>query len=572
MRFSSFFCPTLKETPKEAEVVSHQLMMRAGMIRKVASGIYAYLPLGLRVLRKFESIVREEMERSGAIEVSLPSVIPAQLWEKTGRWTKYGKELLRIKDRHDNEFCYGPTHEEVITDLASYAIRSYKQLPLNLFQIQTKFRDEIRPRFGLMRGREFTMKDAYSFHETDQCLDKTYNDMRVAYQRIFSRCGLTFREVHADSGAIGGSESAEFMVVAATGEDEILVSSNSDFASNVEAAPTLACPASESENHSNIEDVHTPDSKTIEEVSSFLKCGPENCIKSLVFHADDNVVLVLIRGDHDVSETKLQSYLGVDRLEKVTDNTIFTSLGSHQGYIGPVNLAKQIDIYVDHSLDFGAAFVVGANKEGYHLKNMVISRDLSDLKINVGDFRSAKAGDVCPVDSGTYESIRGIEVGHVFKLGKLYAEALDASFLNENGKSETMTMGCYGIGVGRSVAAAIEQNHDDKGIIWPASLAPFEVVVIPIGKDDQIKDEAERLYQELLTQGIDVLLDDRPGSPGVKFKDAELMGIPIQCIVGRTFTSQGKYECVTRHDNEKNEVDASSISNWLKETLTQNGS
>lgn len=573
MKFSQLFCPTLKETPKDAEVISHQLMLRAGLIRKVASGIYAYLPLGLRSLRKFEQIVREEMENAGAQELTMPSIIPSSLWKKTGRWDKYGKELLRINDRHENEFCYGPTHEEVITELASYGIRSYKQLPINLFQIQTKFRDEIRPRFGLMRGREFTMKDAYSFHHTQECLDQTYKDMEKAYEAIFKRCGLSFRQVHADSGSIGGSESAEFMVMAHTGEDEILISNKTDYATNIEAAPTMPFHSSSSENSTDvakIDYVPTPGKKTIEDVAKFLNKCPQDCIKALLYKAGNEFVLVLLQGNHELNELKLQAILQCDELIKANDVEILEVSGADQGYLGPVSLQKNCRIFVDHSLSLDAGYVAGANQTDTHILNLVISRDVTDFSRH--DLRLAQKGDICPIDQGQYETMRGIEVGHIFKLGELYSKALDGHVLNETGKTVPMKMGCYGIGVGRTVAASIEQNHDDKGIVWPLSLAPFEVDMIVIGKDESLKQDAETLYHHCRKADIDIILDERAISPGVKFKDAELIGFPVQCIIGKHFQSEGKVEIVVRKNLEKHLVPKETLITSLKEILNDYGS
>jgi prolyl-tRNA synthetase len=547
MRYSSLFIATFKESPKDAEVISHQLMIRAGFIRKVGAGIYSYTPLGLKIIRKFEAIVREEMNKAGAQEVLLPNVVPAQLWQQSGRWEKYGKELLRLTDRHDNAFCFGPTHEEVITELAKGFIKSYRQLPVNLYQIQTKFRDEIRPRFGLMRGREFIMKDAYSFHKNAQELDKTYEDMRKAYTQIFSRCGLNFKMVQADSGSIGGSFSAEFMVTADTGEDAILECTQCDYAANVEAAESIPV-SSLSPTSQSYEEVVTPGKKTIADVASFLNQPADHFIKTLVYLADGKPVAVLVRGDFDINDIKLKKVLQVETLALMKEADVETLTGVPVGFLGPVGLS--LPLIIDHSVMSVSDGVTGANKKDIHFTHVVPGSDFSVPKTE--DIRVVTAGDSCPSClqrgvSSPLRVIRGIEVGHIFKLGTTYSEKMEASFLDENGKSLPMIMGCYGIGIGRTVAAAIEQNHDEKGIVWPKALAPFEVVILLTSlSDPDLVEAAETLYNRLKEKNIDVLLDDRTDSVGAKFKDAELLGIPYQIVVGKLYKQEQKVELKSR--------------------------
>ena len=487
MRFSQLFVPTLKEDPKDAEVASHRLMLRAGMIRQLGSGLYTYLPLGLRVIQKVESIIRDEMNRIGSQEVLMPSIIPSELWQKTGRWDEYGHLLLRLKDRLDREYCYGPTHEEVVTDLISSHINSYKQLPLTLYQIQTKFRDEIRPRFGLMRSREFSMKDAYSFHAHWDDLNQTYHNMVHAYESIFTRCGLRFKSVCAESGEIGGSESMEFMVTADTGEDEILESTCGGFSANAEAAPCV----NESVKHASldyskapkIEYVDTPHVKTIDEVSDYLSVDKKDMVKTLLFVSDEKPIVVMVRGDHLLNEYKLKKVLSGKSFEKAPEALVQKVSGTKPGYLGPVNLQVDCDMFADFSLQVQTPFIAGANQSGQHIKNMIMERDCNGVQF--ADLRFAVSGDACPVGSedSVYQSVRGIEVGHVFKLGDKYSTLLGAQFLDEQGKSNPIIMGCYGIGVGRTVAAAIEQNQDDKGIVWPLSIAPFSVNIIIVNRN-----------------------------------------------------------------------------------------
>jgi prolyl-tRNA synthetase len=567
MRFSQALIPTLKETPRDAEVISHQLMLRAGLIRKVASGIYTLLPMGVRVIRKFEAIVREEMNRSGAQEVIMPMVVPASLWQQSGRWTKYGPELLRFKDRHDNDFLLGPTHEEVITDLVTQTVKSYKQLPINLYQIQSKFRDEIRPRFGLMRGREFGMKDAYSFHNTWESLDQTYEDMRQAYERIFSRCGLGFRMVQADSGAIGGSVSAEFMVLADTGEDAVITCSHCHFAANVEAA---TCTANDTAppNSSNVPAavaILTPGKKTVAEVAEFLNVDNKFVIKTMIYLADNSPIAALICGHHEVNEIKLKHVLGVSELVFASESLVKKLTESELGYAGPIGL--NIPLITDHSVMQCGEIITGANQSNHHMQHVVPGRDF--VPTTVADIRNAVSGETCSqCNTGQYEIRRGIEVGHIFKLGETYSDKMNCQFTDQDGKNKPMIMGCYGVGIGRTVAAAIEQSHDDKGIVWPKALAPFEVVLILANtKDATLLDFSNQLYNRLQNEGIDTLFDDRAENPGIKFKDAELIGIPFHIIVGKTWEKEGLLEIKNRRTGEIIKVTEADLISHIKKLL-----
>jgi prolyl-tRNA synthetase len=548
MRYSQYFIPTVKETPADAEVISHQLMLRAGMIRKVAAGIYNYLPLGLKSVRKFEAIVREEMNRAGAIEILMPMVTPAELWEESGRWGQYGKELLRIKDRKENQFCLGPTHEEVVTDIVRREVRSYRQMPLNLYQIQTKFRDEIRPRFGLMRGREFIMKDAYSFDADEKGADASYEKMYQAYRRIFERCGLKFRAVEADTGSIGGNWSHEFMVLADSGEDAIVSCSACDYAANVEKAESRLIEAEEHSEPRPLEKVHTPGKKSILEVSDFLQVPSSSTVKMLVVMADNKPVAVLLRGDHDLNEIKLKKVLECEELDMATDEVIAKAMDAPVGFLGPIG--RKIRIIADTTVKGMRNFVCGANETDYHLKNVNHDRDFSITEY--ADIRNVTHGDPCPrCPGGTLEMWRGIEVGHVFKLGMKYSKALNATFLDPEGKEQTVFMGCYGIGIGRTVASCIEQNHDDNGIIFPLPIAPFHCIVSAINpKDEAVSKAAEDIYAKLLSLGVEVLYDDRDERPGVKFKDADLIGIPLRMVVGAKNLVEGKVELKHRSSGE----------------------
>ncbi|RII27862.1 MAG: proline--tRNA ligase [Geobacter sp.] len=544
MRYSQYFIPTVKETPADAEVISHQLMLRAGMIRKLAAGIYNYLPLGLRSIRKVEQIVREEMNRAGAIELLMPSVQPAELWQESGRWEQYGKELLRIKDRKDTEFCLGPTHEEVITDLVRREVKSYRQMPLNLYQIQSKFRDEIRPRFGLMRGREFIMKDAYSFDVDSNAADLSYEKMYQAYRRIFQRCGLVFRAVEADTGSIGGTASHEFMVLAESGEDAIVSCSACEYAANVEKAESRVVESAEHAEPRPLEKVATPGRKTIEEVSEFLGVPASTTVKMLILMADDKPVAAILRGDHELNEIKLKNYLDCDTLEMASDEIVMKATGSPIGYIGPVG--STVRIVADLAVKGLKNFITGANEVDHHLKNVNLGRDCTISEF--ADIRNVAHGDPCPrCQSGTLEMWRGIEVGHVFKLGVKYSKALKATYLDGDGKEQIVFMGCYGIGIGRTVAACIEQNHDDNGIIFPLPIAPFHCIISALNiKEEPVRAAAEDIYADLQLAGIDVLLDDRDERPGFKFKDADLIGIPLRIVVGSKNLAEGKVELKDR--------------------------
>ncbi len=550
MLFSRLLIPTLKENPAEAEAVSHRLLLRAGMIRKLASGIYSYLPLGLRVLRKVERIVREEMDRAGALEVLLPAVQPAELWQESSRWQVYGKELLRFQDRHGRDCCFGPTHEEVITDLVRKEVHSYRQLPLNLYQIQVKFRDEIRPRFGLIRGREFIMKDAYSFDADEVGAEACYRRMYDAYNRIFTRCGLSFKVVEADSGPIGGSFSHEFMVLADTGEDLLASCSQCDYAANLEKAEVAPEPGSPGPAVGEApEPVLTSNVRTVEEVAAFLKVTPQDIVKTLIYETDNGPVAVLIRGDHEVNEVKVKNLLGVTDLMLAGLIRVQELTGAEVGFAGPVGL--KLPIYADQAVARMSAMVTGANRDNYHLKQVHPGRD---LKITaMGDLRSIAVQDPCPRCRGELTLLRGIEVGHIFKLGLKYSKALKATYLDADGKEQYLYMGCYGIGVSRIVAAAIEQGHDDNGIIFPMALAPFQVGLIPIAVNDPaVWGCVEQLHADLEAAGVEVLLDDRDERPGVKFKDCDLLGLPLRVVVGAKALAQGNAE--VRHRRAPNNV------------------
>jgi len=543
MRWSRYPINTVKETPSEAEVISHQLMLRAGLIRRLAAGIYTWTPFGLRSLRKVETIIREEMDRAGALEVLMPAVQPAELWQESGRWEQYGPELLRLKDRHQRDFVIGPTHEEVITDLARRELKSYRQLPANFYQIQVKFRDEIRPRFGVMRGREFIMKDAYSFHATQESLQQGYDAMRDAYIRMFTRMGLEFRPVKADTGSIGGTASEEFQVLADSGEDAIAVSDGADqYAANLELAPALPPSTPRAAASSPLTQVATPGKKTIEDVAAFLDVPASQTVKLLMVEGSEGgVVALVLRGDHELNAIKAQKIPAVaNPLRLASAEAVQTATGCEPGYLGPRGLA--CPIYVDHSVLALADFVCGANVAGHHLTGVNWGRDLPEPE--AADLRNVVAGDPSPGGNGRLGIRRGIEVGHIFQLGRKYSEAMQASVLDEAGKPVVMYMGCYGIGVTRIVAAAIEQNHDAAGIIWPEPLAPFAVVLVPLNaaKSPRVNELAEKLYGELQQAGIEVLLDDRDARPGVKFADAELIGIPHRIVISDRGTDAGKLE------------------------------
>jgi len=547
MRISQFFISTLKEAPSEAELVSHKLMLRAGLIRKLGSGLYTWMPLGLRVLRKVEHVVREEMNRAGAVELLMPAVQPAELWQESGRWDVFGPQMLKIKDRHDRDFCFGPTHEEVITDIARREIRSYRQLPLNLYQIQTKFRDEIRPRFGVMRAREFMMKDAYSFHAGYEDLQREYRNMYDAYARVFTRLGLKFRAVAADTGAIGGTGSHEFHVLADSGEDAIAFSPASDFAANVELAEAVAPQAQRGPATAALAKVSTPGQKTIEDVAAFLKVPPQRVLKAIAVFAEDKLAVLLLRGDHTLNEVKAGKLPGLGGFRFASEEEISRHTRSRAGYLGPLGLPEGIDVIADRSAATMSDFVCGANEEGFHYTGANFARDLAE-PARVADIRNAVAGDASPDGKGTLEICRGIEVGHIFQLRTKYAQAMNATFLDEAGKAQVMEMGCYGIGVSRIVAAAIEQGNDERGIVWPLPMAPFQVALAPIGykKNAEVRKAADDLHDALEAAGIDVLLDDRDERPGVMFADLELLGIPFRVTIGDRGLKEGKVEIQAR--------------------------
>jgi prolyl-tRNA synthetase len=558
----------LKEAPADAEIVSHQLMVRAGLIRKLSAGIYNYLPLGLKVIRKVENIIREEMNRAGAIELLMPVVQPAELWQETGRWEKMGPELLRIKDRHERDYLIQPTSEEVITDLARSEIRSYKQLPVNFYQIQTKFRDERRPRFGIMRGREFSMKDAYSFDRDQAGLKKSYALMFDAYVRIFQRMGLQFRAVAADNGAIGGSGSQEFHVIADTGEDAIVYCPNSDYAANLEAAESVALIAQRAAPKESMQKVATPGQKRCEDVAQFLKMDLIRTIKSLVLAVDQEtgpakLFMVLLRGDHELNEIKVNKIAGLGAFRFATDAEIQVACGSPVGYLGPVGLPSSVQVIADRTVANMSDFVCGANAEGFHLTGVNWGRDVPEPL--VADVRNAVLGDPSPDGKGTLEICRGIEVGHVFQLGTRYSEAMKCTYLDENGKAQAMVMGCYGIGVTRLLGAAIEQGHDERGIIWPISMAPFEVVICPVGydKSDAVREAANHLHQELLAAGVDVVLDDRGERPGAMFADWELIGVPYRVVIGERGLKEGQVEFQGRRESAAQLIQLTSIAQTI---------
>ena len=568
MYLSKFPLNTLKETPADAEIVSHRLMLRAGLIRRLASGLYSWLPLGLRVLQKVENIVRSEMNNSGAVEVLMPSVQPAELWQESGRWEQYGPELLRLTDRHERDFCYGPTHEEIITDLARKELTSYKQLPVNYYQIQTKFRDEVRPRFGVMRAREFIMKDAYSFHLDQASLQETYDLMYQTYTNIFKRLGLEFRAVIADSGAIGGSSSHEFHVLADSGEDAIAFSSDSDYAANIEKAETVAGETTRAAATADMQTVDTPEQHTIEEVSAFLNTSPQQCVKTLLVDGEEenSVVALVLRGDHELNEIKASHLEGVaSPLCFASDEQIRQAAGCSAGSIGPVGL--NVKVIADHAVLQLADFVCGANEDGKHLTGVNWERDCPLPE--AADIRNVVEGDPSPDGKGTLSIVRGIEVGHIFQLGQKYSAAMDASVLDENGKSVTMTMGCYGIGVTRIVAAAIEQNHDDNGIIWPDNIAPFTVAIAPINfqNSDSVRETAIRLHDELTAAGYEVLLYDQKARLGAMLADLDLIGIPHRVVIGERGLGDGNVEYKGRADEKGCDVAVGEIVALLKDSI-----
>ncbi|MCT7329481.1 proline--tRNA ligase [Ralstonia mojiangensis] len=574
MKASQFFISTLKEAPSDAEIVSHKLMMRAGMIKKLGAGLYTYMPVGLRVIRKVEQIVREEMNAAGAVEVLMPVVQPAELWQETGRWDKMGDELMRVKDRHERDFVIQPTSEEVVTDIARTEIRSYKQMPVNFYQIQTKFRDERRPRFGIMRGREFTMKDAYSFDRDAEGLKASYQKMFDAYMRIFRRFGLDFRAVAADNGAIGGSGSQEFHVIAETGEDAIIYCPDSDYAANIEAAEALAPATPRAAPTEAFTKTHTPGRTKCEAVAEQLGIALERNVKSIVLAtevegAEPQIWMLLLRADHELNEVKASKVPGLAEFRFATEGEILRAFGTPPGYLGPIGTMQPIKVVADRAVAVMSDFVIGANEEDYHFTGVNWGRDLPEPEVY--DLRNVVAGDPSPDGKGTLAVCRGIEVGHVFMLGTRYSEAMNATFLDENGKTQPMVMGCYGIGITRILGAAIEQNYDARGIIWPASIAPFQVVICPVGYDrsDAVRAEADRLHAELVAAGIDVMLDDRGERPGAMFADWELIGVPFRVVVGDRGLKEGKLEFQGRRDEAATAVAPADVLATLKARLAQ---
>ncbi|WP_144474905.1 proline--tRNA ligase [Cytobacillus oceanisediminis] len=566
MKQSMSLIPTLREVPADADVKSHQLLLRAGFIRQNASGIYTYMPLGRKVLQKVEAIIREEMNHAGAAELFMPALQQAELWQESGRWYSYGPELMRLKDRNDREFALGATHEEVITSIVRDEVKSYKRLPLTLYQIQTKFRDEKRPRFGLLRGREFIMKDAYSFHATQESLDEVYERIFQAYSNVFRRCGLNFRAVIADSGAMGGKDTHEFMVLSDIGEDTIAYSDTSDFAANIEMAPVTAVYEKSGEPAKELEKVHTESKKTIEEVSSFLNVEEKDCIKSLLFKVDDRFVLVLVRGDHEVNDIKLKNYYGAAIVELADTNTTKEVLGCSVGSLGPIGV-DGVEVLADHAVEAIVNGVCGANEEDYHYTNVNPERDFKVTAYT--DLRFIKEGDPSPDGQGTIVFAKGIEVGHVFKLGTRYSESMNAEILDENGRSKPMIMGCYGIGVSRTMAAVAEQFNDENGLVWPTNISPFDVHLIAVNmKDSAQADLAEELYSSLQQAGMEILLDDRQERPGVKFADSDLIGLPVRVTVGKK-ASEGIVEVKIRKNGEMQEVHKDDLADTLKNILKE---
>jgi prolyl-tRNA synthetase len=559
---SKLFLPTLREVPAEAEIVSHQLMVRAGLMRQLVSGVYTYLPLGYRVLRKVQQIVREEMDRAGAQEIAMPAIQPAELWQETGRWDAYGPELMRLKDRHNRDFVLGPTHEEVVTGLVRDNLNTYKKLPINLYQIQTKYRDEVRPRFGVIRSREFIMKDAYSFDTTREGLDESYQSMYDAYTRIFTRAGLTFRAVEADAGAIGGKGTHEFMALSEIGEDTIAYCTSCEYAANLEKAEVVYKPASERvAGEAKMEKIATPGVKTIEQLMNHFDMEARQFIKALVFKADERFVVALVRGDHELNDVKLKNIVDANVLTMATEAEM-AALGIPVGFVGPFNLPEDIEVYADSAVQDMVDAVAGANEKDYHYKNVVPGRDF--IVKEYADLRNIIEGDECPRCGGHVAFARGIEVGHVFKLGTRYSEKMGATFLDENGKEKPMIMGCYGIGISRTVAACVEQNNDENGIVWPWSLAPYQIHVVPVNvKNEEQKQLAESLYEKLQDAGYEVLLDDRPERAGVKFKDADLIGLPIRITVGGK-ASEGIVECKVRKTGESQDIHVDQLLDHVK--------
>ena len=565
MRQSSTLIPTLREVPADADIKSHQLLLRAGYMRQNASGVYSFLPLGKRVLQKVEQIVREEMDRAGSVELLMPALQQAELWQESGRWYSYGPELMRMKDRHGREFALGATNEKIITSLLRDEVKSYKRLPLNLYQIQTKFRDEKRPRFGLLRGREFIMKDAYSFHASQESLDKVYDKMFAAYSRIFERCGLNFRAVIADSGAMGGKDTHEFMVLSEIGEDTIAYSDTSSYAANVEMAPVVNTYEKSDEAEKELTKVETPNQHSIEDVAAFLNVEATSCIKSLLFKVDDRFVLVLVRGDHEVNDIKVKNYFEASVVELATPEETKEALKCAVGSVGPIGVSDSVEVVADHAVKAIVNGVCGANEEGYHYTNV----NERNFNATYEDFRFIQEGDQSPDGQGVIKFAKGIEVGHVFKLGTRYSEAMGATYLDENGRSQPMIMGCYGIGVSRTVAAIAEQFNDENGLLWPEAVTPYQVHVIPVNvKNDEQRELGEKLYNELLDNRFEVLLDDRQERAGVKFADSDLIGLPVRVTVGKR-ASEGIVEVKVRKTGESLEVSVDNLVSTVKELLAK---
>ncbi|PRS09519.1 proline--tRNA ligase [Bacillus atrophaeus] len=561
MRQSLTLIPTLREVPADADAKSHQLLLRAGFIRQNTSGVYSYMPLAYKVIKNIQTIVREELEKINAVEMLMPALQQAETWQESGRWYTYGPELMRLKDRHGREFALGATHEEVVTSLVRDEVKSYKRLPLTLYQIQSKFRDEKRPRFGLLRGREFIMKDAYSFHASEESLDETYENMYGAYTNIFARCELNVRPVIADSGAMGGKDTHEFMALSEIGEDTIAYSDESTYAANIEMAEVINRDASSSEEPKGLEKVHTPDVKTIEELSGFLDISPEACIKSVLCKADDRFVLVLVRGDHEVNDIKVKNLLQAEVVELASREEVVQQLGTEPGFVGPVEVSKEVEVYADLAVKAMVNAVAGANEQDYHYKNVNVGRDAAIKEY--ADLRFIQEGDPSPDGKGTIRFAEGIEVGQVFKLGTRYSEAMNATYLDENGRSQPMLMGCYGIGISRTLSAIAEQHHDEKGLIWPKSVAPYDLHILALNmKNNAQKELAEKLYETFKTEGYDVLFDDRAERAGVKFADSDLIGLPIRITVGKR-ADEGIVEVKIRKTGESSEVSIEELSDFI---------
>ena len=565
MRQSRTLIPTLREVPADAEAKSHQLLLRAGFIRQNTSGVYSYMPLANKVIHKIQSIVRQEMEKINAVEMLMPALQQAETWQESGRWYTYGPELMRLKDRHGREFALGATHEEVITSIVRDEVKSYKRLPLTLYQIQSKFRDEKRPRFGLLRGREFIMKDAYSFHSSAESLDETYNDMYQAYTNVFTRCGLNFRPVIADSGAMGGKDTHEFMALSDVGEDTIAYSDQSSYAANIEMAEVKEAGAGEQAEMKELQEVHTPSVKTIEEVAAFLGISPLDCVKSMLMKADGRFVLVLTRGDHEVNDIKVKNLLQAETIEFASAEEVAEITGTEPGFVGPVGLDREIEIFADFAVKAMANAAAGANKTDYHYQNVNISRDAHN--VTFADLRFIQEGDPSPDGNGTIRFAKGIEVGQVFKLGTRYSEAMDATYLDENGRAQPMLMGCYGIGISRTLSAIVEQHHDDKGLIWPLEVTPYDLHILALNmKNDAQVQLAEKLYEDFKANGYDVLFDDRAERAGVKFADSDLIGLPIRITVGKR-ADEGVVEVKIRKTGESFEVAAEELLDFIEKQV-----